>query len=205
MPHRVARREIALTDSRIGRARARASPKAPSARPYWYAFTRVDPLPVRRKRLESSPLCRGLTEAELDQVLGITQEVTIKSGGWVFKQGEPADALFFIARGRVEVSKDEQALATLGIGEVLGELSVLGGGHQRSAAAKALSETLVMRIATRDFRKLLEQWNVAAMKITVNLAYQLTERVVSINEKMLELSKAQKATAARLPLHSWKL
>jgi CRP-like cAMP-binding protein len=164
----------------------------------------VDPLPVRRKRLATSPLCRGLNEAELDQMLAVIQEVTVKADSFVFKQGETADGLFFIARGRVEVSKDGQQLATLGIGEVLGEMSVLGGGHQRSASAKALSETVVMRVSTKDFRKLIEQWNVAAMKITVNLAYQLTERLVSINEKMLELTKAQKS-AARLPLHSWKL
>lgn len=162
----------------------------------------MDPLPVRRKRLGSSPLCRGLTETELDQVLAVTQELIIKSGDHVFKQGDLADGIFFIARGRVDVSKDGQPLATLGIGEVLGELSVLGGGHKRSAAAKAQSETLVLRIGTKDFRLLLEKWNVAAMKITVNLAYQLTERLVSINEKMLELTKAKQAQAHHL---HWKL
>ncbi len=165
----------------------------------------MEPLHTRRRRLSASPLCRGLTETELDQVLQVTEEVTVKSGDHVFKQGELADGLFFIARGRVQVSKDGQPLAELGIGEVLGELSVLGGGHKRSASAKAMSETLVMRIPTKSFRKLLEVWNVAAMKITVNLAYQLTERVVTINEKMLEATKAQKQAAARLPQMQWKL
>ena len=165
----------------------------------------MEPLHTRRRRLSASPLCRGLTEAELDQVLHVTEEVIVKGGDHVFKQGELADGIYFIARGRVQVSKDGQALAELGIGEVLGELSVLGGGHKRSASAKAMSETLVMRISTKNFRKLLESWNVAAMKITVNLAYQLTERLVTINEKMLEVTKAQKATAARLPQIHWKL
>jgi CRP-like cAMP-binding protein len=165
----------------------------------------VDPIHVRRKRLSTSPLCRGLDEKELDQVLQVTHELLIKNGEFVFKQGDPADGLFFIARGRVQVLKDGESLTQLGIGEVLGELSVLGGGHKRSASAKALSETLVMRIGTRDFRKLLEQWNVAAMKITVNLAYQLSERLVSNTEKMLEATKAQKASAARTPQPHWKL
>jgi CRP-like cAMP-binding protein len=159
----------------------------------------MEPLDVRRKRLGASPLCRGLNEAELDQMLGIVQEVIVKPQGWVFKQGDLADGLFFIARGRVEVSKDGETLAQLGIGEVLGELSVLGGGHKRSASAKALSETLVLRIGTREFRKLLDTWNVAAMKITVNLAYQLTERLVANTEKMLEAKKAKQAAT------SWRL
>ncbi len=164
----------------------------------------MEPLHDRRKRLGSSPLCRGLSDSELDQVLHVTEERTVKSGDHVFKQGDVADGLFFIARGRVEVTKDGQRLTELGIGEVLGELSVLGGTHKRSASAKALSETLVMRIGTRDFRKLLEEWNVAAMKITVNLAYQLTERMVNITEKMLEVKKEQKSAARVHPTH-WKL
>lgn len=164
----------------------------------------MEPVHVRRKRLGASPLCRGLSEAELDQVLQVTAEHTIKAGDHLFKQGEVADGIFFIARGRIAVSKDGQGLAELGIGEVLGELSVLGGSHKRSATAKALSETLVMRIGTRDFRKLLEVWNVAAMKITVNLAYQLTERMMNLTEKMLDARKEQRAAARSLPTH-WKL
>lgn len=138
-------------------------------------------------------------------MLQVTEELIVKSGDHVFKQGELADGIFFIARGRVQVSKDGENLAELGIGEVLGELSVLGGGHKRSASAKAMSETQVMRISTKNFRKLLEGWNVAAMKITVNLAYQLTERVVTLNDKLLEVTKTQKQTAARLPQFQWKL
>jgi CRP-like cAMP-binding protein len=144
----------------------------------------MDPLHVRRRRLSSSPLCRGLTEAELDEVLNITTDVVVPSGGYVFKQGELADGMFFIGRGRVEVSRDGKVLASLGIGEVLGELSVMGGGYKRSASAKATSEVVAARIGVKDFRRLLESWNVAAMKITVNLAYQLTERMVALNEKV---------------------
>jgi CRP-like cAMP-binding protein len=144
----------------------------------------MDPLHVRRRRLSSSPLCRGLTEAEVDEVLAISQDVTVPAGGFVFKQGELADGMFFIGRGRVEVTRDGQVLATLGIGEVLGELSVMGGGYKRSASAKAMSEVVAARIGVKDFRRMLEAWNVAAMKITVNLAYQLTERMVSLNEKL---------------------
>lgn len=142
-----------------------------------------------------------MSEKELDEVLAVIEEVTVKSGDHVFKQGDPADGLYFIARGRVQVTKDKQQLAELGIGEVLGELSVLSGSHKRSASAKATSETLVLRIPTRSFRKLLEAWNVAAMKITVNLAYQLGDRLVSMSEKMIEATKAKQQPSP----YSWKL
>ncbi len=162
----------------------------------------MDPHATRR-HLGSSPLCRGLSERELDEILAVTVERVVKSGDFVFKQGDLADGMFFIARGHVDIMIG-QKLATLGIGEVLGELSVLGGGHKRSASAKATSETAVLHIGGKGFRKLLDAWNVAAMKITVNLAHQLTERLVTQNEKMLEVTKA-KQDAARTPALSWKL
>jgi CRP-like cAMP-binding protein len=149
-------------------------------------------------------LCRGLTDAELDEVLSITEDVVVKAGAFVFKQGELADGLFFIGRGRVEILRDGVVIATLGIGEVLGELSVLGGGYKRSASARAQSEVVAARVSMKEFRRLLEQWNVAAMKITVNLAYQLTERMVTLNEKMAEATKKKDAPAAPT-LHHWKL
>lgn len=158
---------------------------------------------TRRRRLASSPLCRGFNEPDLDQILLIAEDVVVPKGGHVFKQGELADAMFFIARGRVEISKDDQVLASLGIGEVLGELSLFGGGHKRSASAKAETEVMVVRLPTRAFRKLLEQWNVAAMKITCNLAEQLTERVVALNEKLIAATKGPRPSAP--PLHLWKL
>lgn len=155
---------------------------------------------TRRRRLASSPLCRGFTEGDLDEILQIAEDRVVPKGELIFKQGDLADAMFLIARGRVEISKDAQVLATLGIGEVLGELSLFGGGHKRSASAKAESEVMVVRLPTRAFRKLLEAWNVAAMKITCNLAEQLTERVVALNEKLIAATKK-----AEHPLHAWKL
>jgi len=157
---------------------------------------------VRRRRLSSSPLCRGLTEAELDEVLAISRDITVEAGDHVFKQGDSADALFFIGRGHVEISRDGQVMATLGIGEALGELSVLGGGYKRSASAKALSEVVAVRVGMREFRKLLEAWNIAAMKITVNLTPQLIERIAVLNDRVLAAEK-KKGAPASLP--HWKL
>lgn len=163
--------------------------------------------PSLRRLLSNSPLCRGLTESELDEVLAIAEAKKVASGDIVFKQGEVADALFFIARGSVEVTKDGQVLARLGSGEVLGELSVFGSTYVRSADAKALVEVEALKLPTRDFRKLLDGWNVAALKVVSNLAHQLSERIVVLNEKLVAATKAKKADAgeARAALQNWKL
>ena len=164
----------------------------------------MEPPQTRRRRLGSSPLCRGLTEAELDEILLIAEDRVVLKGDHVFSQGDLADAMFFIGRGRVQITKDTQVLASLGIGEVLGEMSLFGGGHKRSASAKAETEMLVVRLPSRAFRKLLDVWNVAAMKIVCNLTEQITERMVSLNEKLIAATKANKPDA-KPPLQMWRL
>lgn len=160
---------------------------------------------TRRRKLGSSPQCRGLTDAELDEILLIAEERMIPKGGHVFKQGDLADAMFFIAKGRVQITKDAHVLAALGTGEVLGELSLFGGGHKRSASAQAESDVVVVRIPSRPFRKLLEVWNVGAMKIVCNLTEQLTDRLVAVSEKLVAVTKATKTNEQRAAVPSWKL
>lgn len=161
-----------------------------------------------RRKLGASPVVRGLTTPELDQIIGLAESKLVRPGDFVFKQGDLADALLIIVQGRVEVVKAEQPLATLGIGEVLGELSLFGGTQRRSAAARATSETLVLRIPSKGFRKLLDESNVAALKVVCNVAHQIAERLTILNEKLIE---ARKPTKGTLPpgelsaLHGWKL
>ena len=162
-----------------------------------------------RRKLGASPVVRGLTTPELDQIIALAESRLVPTGDHVFKQGDQADALLIIVQGRVEVMKNEQVLATLGIGEVLGELSLFGGTQRRSAAAKATTETLVLRIPTKGFRKLLDASNVAALKVVNNVAHQLAERLTVLNEKLIEARKPTKGTPVPgelgKALHGWKL
>jgi CRP-like cAMP-binding protein len=160
---------------------------------------------TRRLRLGASPLCRGLTDPELDVLLTIAEDRTVPRGAHVFKHGDLADGLFFIAKGHVQVlAKEGQPLALLSGGDVLGELSLFGGGHRRSASARAESDVIVVWIPVRPFRKLLEAWNVAAMKVVCNLTEQLAERFVVLSEKLVATSKPTSGDPKAHVPH-WKL
>lgn len=162
-----------------------------------------------RRKLGASPAVRGLTTPELDEIIALAESRVVPPGDFVFKQGDLADALLIIVQGRVEVVKNEQVLATLGIGEVLGELSLFGGTQRRSAAAKATSETLLLRIPSKAFRRLLDASNVAALKVVCNVAHQIAERLTILNEKLIEARKPAKGAPGShelgSALHGWKL
>ena len=68
----------------------------------------------------------------------------------VFSQGEPADAVFHIEKGRIELrvlsqQGKEAILATLGVGDFFGE-GCLAGQPLRMATAVAVAECSVMRL-----------------------------------------------------------
>ncbi len=160
---------------------------------------------MRRLRLNSSPLCRGLTEPELDTILAIAEDRVVARGDTIFKQGDVSDGLFFIARGRVQIVIEAQVLTVLGPGDVLGELSLFGGGHRRSATAKAEGEVLVVWVPARPFRKLLEAWDLAALKIVCNLTEQLAERFLVLSDKFVAATRSARPDEQRAPVPSWKL
>jgi CRP-like cAMP-binding protein len=72
----------------------------------------------------------------------------------VFSVGDPGDALYFIIEGRVQVAEPETEPATYVEGEVFGELSVLDSAP-RTAAARAVCDVVLLRIAQEDFYEVL--------------------------------------------------
>ena len=77
---------------------------------------------------------------------------SIKAGEVVFEEGEVGDMAFLIVSGEVEIYRkngnDDRVLATLGRGELIGEMSLIDN-HPRIASARALQDTEV-RIISRD-------------------------------------------------------
>jgi CRP-like cAMP-binding protein len=68
----------------------------------------------------------------------------------VFSQGDPADAIFYLARGKVELKVlspqgKEAILATLGAGDFFGECCLIGQ-RSRTATAATITDCSVMRI-----------------------------------------------------------
>ena len=79
---------------------------------------------------------------------------TFNDGDIIFRESDPSDMAFEIVSGNVEISKmgddGEIRLATLGKGEMFGEMGVLDQGT-RSATAKATGPVTVNAITRKEF------------------------------------------------------
>ena len=81
---------------------------------------------------------------------------TYPPGATIFFEGQPADCAYIVERGQVEIcafrERTHITLATLGPGEIFGEMAVLDDGV-RSAQARAVEETEVLIIRSEQLRR----------------------------------------------------
>ena len=85
--------------------------------------------------------------------------LTHRKKGIIFSQGDVADAVFYIKKGKVKVtvvSKQgkEAVVAILGVDEFIGE-GCLIGQTKRLATASALSECVTMRVGKAEIQRVL--------------------------------------------------
>ncbi|KJC52361.1 hypothetical protein UP06_04930 [Bradyrhizobium sp. LTSP857] len=113
----------------------------------------------RIQLLSSCDLMRHLPPDEIEPILECIGEKTLAPGEVLFRAGDEADALYIVARGKVEVLRaaatDADAqIAVLGAGHAFGEMALLNGGP-RTATIRAAEDTELLAIAKADFERLV--------------------------------------------------
>jgi CRP-like cAMP-binding protein len=85
-------------------------------------------------------------------------EVSFAAGAHLFEAGQPADKLYIVKTGSVELldSRSGQIFATLTAGQPFGEQAVLAGGV-RSATARAKEATVCMELTATGLQQILEK------------------------------------------------
>jgi CRP-like cAMP-binding protein len=103
--------------------------------------------------LDEIPTFANLTTEERDEVAGCLRDVTVESGATLAVQGDNAFQLFVIESGTAEVRRDGQVIATLGPGDVFGEIGLLATGT-RTATVVATSPMQLGAMFIREFKEL---------------------------------------------------
>ncbi len=141
-----------------------------------------------RELLASVELFSEMNEEEIDDLTAVAQIKKLEKDNTIFHAGDPADAVFVVASGRVKVvitSSDgkEFILTVLGAGQVFGEMALLESAP-RSASVVTLSAVEVLVINRADFQRLLE----SSPRISLRLMAILSRRLRRANSKMESLA-----------------
>lgn len=114
-----------------------------------------------------------------------------------FSQGDPADAIFYIQKGRVKLnvvsqSGKEATIALLGAGEFIGEDCIVSGHSTRMTTASALTPCTVLRIHKAEMVRALHKEQAladlfVAFLLTRNARIQadLVDQLFNSSEKRL--------------------
>jgi CRP-like cAMP-binding protein len=102
-------------------------------------------------RLARLPLFAELDDAQRAEVAACTREVTVAAGTTVAAQGDNAYEFFVIESGAAEIRRDGEVIATLGEGDVVGEIGLLVTGR-RTASIVATTPMTLVAMFSREFR-----------------------------------------------------
>ncbi|MBK1643326.1 glutaminase A [Thiocapsa imhoffii] len=132
--------------------------------------------PVTETPLIENDLCETLDANARDQLITIAERLDCVAGQVVYHPGDPADALFLIARGQFQIQSTASAriplrCATLGPGLVFGDLP-LATGRSRDHTVIALNDRAACwRIPYRAIAPELK------VQLLASLATRLAERL----------------------------
>jgi nucleotide-binding universal stress UspA family protein len=129
--------------------------------------------------LARTPLLAELPRDDVEHLAETARIRTYHRDEVIVREGDAAAGCFVIASGRVAVVKAADSakpvlLATLGPGEVFGEMAVIDE-HPRSATVRALEETECVAIRREDFLAILQHRPQIAVRLLPILVRRLRQ------------------------------
>ncbi|MYD59445.1 MAG: cyclic nucleotide-binding domain-containing protein [Gemmatimonadetes bacterium] len=140
-------------------------------------------------KLRAIPLFRELNRRELEAVVQLIEIRKYSTGDVVFEQGAPGDGVYVVLKGYVEVvQKDGEEdkkvlLAQSESGSFFGETALLEG-VPRTAAAVATEDTKLALFSRDALHQLAEQRPHLGVKIAIQLARVVAERLRQTNHSL---------------------
>jgi CRP-like cAMP-binding protein len=126
--------------------------------------------------LKRVPMFEDLDKRSLEAIANAAVEQKYDAGQEVMRQGDIGVGAFIIRSGKVEVVQDKDGqphrLATLGPGEMFGEMALLDE-FPRSASVRALEPTTLLGLQRWHFRGILESHPQIALAILPVLTRRL--------------------------------
>jgi CRP-like cAMP-binding protein len=124
---------------------------------------------AKMELIKSAPLFDNCSKKELQQIARIADELDIRAGKVMIREGERGREFFVIISGEVEVRRKGRKMATLGPGSFVGEMALLSK-IPRVATVTAVTPLDVLVITDRAFLDLLEKTPSIGVKVARTLA-----------------------------------
>jgi CRP-like cAMP-binding protein len=133
----------------------------------------------------------GLDGGEIGALRQALRRKELDPGETLFREGEPGDHLYLLARGAVSISiggSDRASrIVTFAPGSIFGEAAMLDGGP-RSGTAVVDEDAVVHSLSRADLERLASTHPALANKLLLNLGRHLSGRLRQTTDALRELS-----------------
>ncbi len=119
--------------------------------------------------IKGAPLFENCSKHDLRRIAQIADELDLRAGKVLIREGERGREFFVIVSGEIEVRRKGRKVATLGPGSFVGEMALLSKAP-RSATVTAVTPVDVLVITDRAFLALLDEMPDLWLKVARTLA-----------------------------------
>ena len=126
------------------------------------------------EHLRNVSLFSGCSKKDLEKIARAGDELTMPAGTIIVDQGQTGREAFVILKGTATVKRNGKKVATIGEGNVVGELSLLDHGP-RTASVICETECDLLVISQRHFLGVLDEVPALGHKLLATLAAKIRE------------------------------
>ena len=124
--------------------------------------------------LKRVPLFNGCSKGELRELAKSADELDIREGTVLTREGRPGREFFVLVDGTARVTKAGKKVADLGAGDWFGEIALITNSP-RTATVTATSPGDILVITDRRFRSVVETMPSIALKVLATVGDRLKQ------------------------------
>lgn len=134
------------------------------------------------------PLFRGMEIADTEKFIKASTVLQCRAQDPIVQRGEVGKEMFLILAGAAEVRREVEqrryTIATLGQGQIFGEMAFLSN-RPRTASIVAITDMEVLVLSQQFFQKLMKTMPEIVVQVLLNLSVVLCDRLNLCTEQLL--------------------
>ncbi len=134
--------------------------------------------------LRASNSLREFSDPEIWELVHASVWNNFPAGTIILREDEPGQSMYFLASGRMKVTKHGRLLNVINAGEYFGEIAYIRRGTRRQATMDALSDVVVAEFPFAALEKLSIG---CELRFTRTLLLSMTERLMLSGERIVRM------------------
>jgi CRP/FNR family transcriptional regulator, cyclic AMP receptor protein len=127
--------------------------------------------------IKHTPLFATCSKRELQEIAHIADEIDLREGKEMTRQGAPGREFFVLLEGEADVTKNGRRINLLSAGDFFGEIALVSD-TPRTATVTATTPVRALVITDRSFRRLLKDQPEIQSKVLAALAARVAPEML---------------------------